>query len=95
MCIAVNDELELNQWLSALDRGARGEGLNSKLEKRTSKPLLDEKALGSGKMTSRGSGGSNKKGPVRADHTISTLKVSSQFSVCHNVHIWELFKQQP
>ena len=78
VCMAVNDELELNQWLSALDRGARAEGLNSKSEKRTSKPLLDEKALGSSaKVTSRGSvGGSNKKGPVRADHTISTIKVS-------------------
>ncbi len=78
VCIAVNDELELNQWLSVLDKAARAEGLNpttnSKPERRSSKTSMDEKTSGGGKCNSGGN--IKKKGPIRADHTINALKVT-------------------
>ena len=78
VCLAVNDEVELNLWLAALDKGSRAEGLNGKQAK---KPLLDEstKALTT-KASSSKNGGSKKKGPMKADHSISTHK-SSEVSV--------------
>ncbi len=85
VCMAVNDNLELNQWLSLLDRAARAEGLNGnsssgKPERRASKTSLEEKTAlggGGGKVAARnsGGGGSKKKGPLKADHSIITLKV--------------------
>lgn len=85
VCLAVNDELELNQWLSLLDKSARAEGLkdatsSKQPERRSSRTSMEEKMIltGGGKVTARGSNGTGKKkGPLRADHSISTLKVGT------------------
>ena len=78
VCLAVNDEVELNQWLAVLDKGSRAEGMNGKQAKKPStKLLLDEstKAL-TNKVSSSKNGASKKKGPMKADHSISTHKSS-------------------
>lgn len=78
ICLAVSDEMELNHWLSALDKGSRAEGLSGKSAKKPgAKLLLDESAKTvTAKVSTSKSGGASKKGPVKADHSISTHKHS-------------------
>ena len=83
--LAANDQADLNMWLFVLERGTKAE-LSSKSPKKTgssSKILLNEatnvKAL-SHKVTKSAGSSSKKKGPMRADHSIGTVKASE---VCY------------
>jgi len=69
--LAVADEVELNMWLTALDKGSRAEGSGGAQPKQA---LLDDKSL-PGKVSSR-NGSIKKKGPIKADHSITAVKVS-------------------
>lgn len=73
VCLAVSDEHELNQWLTALDKGVRAEGSK---QKKTSKLLDDPTKASNGKGSPRNS--VVKKGPMKGDHSISVPKVSLQ-----------------
>lgn len=79
--MAANDQPDLNMWLFVLERGTKAECSSSKSAKKiagTSKVLLSDatnvKAL-SHKVTSK-SGSAKKKGPMKADHTIGTVKAA-------------------
>ena len=76
--LAANDQSDLNLWLFVLERGTKAE-CSSKSTKKvasTSKILLNDatsvKVL-SHKVNSK-SGTTKKKGPMKADHSIGTVK---------------------
>ena len=78
--LAANDQADLNMWLFVLERGTKAEhdGKSVKKVVSASKILLNDatnvKVL-SHKVSSK-SGATKKKGPMKADHTIGTVKAS-------------------
>ena len=80
-------------WLFVLERGTKAEfaaGKSSKKSANGSKVLLNEstnvKVL-SHKVTSKSTAASKKKGPMKADHSIGTVK-ASEVNHTMNVVLW-------
>lgn len=79
--LAANDQADLNMWLFVLERGTKAEftAKSSKKVASTSKILFSDtgnvKVL-SHKVSSKSGAAAKKKGPMKADHTIGTVKAS-------------------
>ena len=77
--LAANDQPDLNMWLFVLERGTKAECSSSKSTKRvssTSKILLSDATNVKVHKVPSKSGSSKKKGPMKADHTIGTVKAA-------------------
>ena len=73
-------------WLFVLERGTKAEFCGKSTAKRvvgSSKNLLNDVKVLSHKVSSKSGGATKKKGPMKADHTIGTVKASEVSHVMH------------
>ncbi len=78
--ISVDNQDQLNKWAEILDKYTRPEGA-SKQRKISNKLLPDEVAQVTQKVISKSVPASKKKGPVRADHSISAVRTANEVCV--------------